>query len=135
MSGHPIKYDKNSEVWDEARKRLKESLDREETVVFDATFTNPEQRKKFLEFVRESGAEKIQGIFFDTPLEAAKERNLKREHRIEESEIERRDEELRKNMPGIKDGLDSIFTLDEYHNLAAAEMSSGEASIKKEFRK
>lgn len=126
--------ERNQEVWNEARKRLKELLQQEHTVVFDATFTKAEARKSFLDFARESGAEKIQGIILDTPPEVAKERNRKRARHVPDAVIERMAGELRGAKPKTEEGFDSVFTLDEYQNLIAAEIKSGEGSLRKQFR-
>ncbi len=62
LTGSASDQSKNREVWVEAYKRTEEELLKGKSVVFDATFTNPEQRKDFLSFVRQKGAEKIQGV-------------------------------------------------------------------------
>lgn len=126
--------ERNKEVWNEARKRLKDFLWQEHTVVFDATFTQLDARKEFLDFARESGAEKIQGIVLDAPPEVAKERNQKRGRHVRDVDIERMAGELKETKPRIEEGFDGIFTLDEYQNLVMAEIKSGEGSLKKGFR-
>ena len=132
MLGDATEQSKNIEVWDEARRRTKDLLSQEKIIVFDATFTNAEMRKKFLDFVRENGAEKIQGILFDTPLEVAKERNLKRERQIPEHVIEKMESDLRNTKPKIEEGLDAIFTLNEYQELIDVERKSEGEDFRKE---
>ncbi len=126
--------ERNKEVWDEAKKRVKEFIGLGETVVFDATFSNSEKRKEFIEFAKHNGAEKIQGIFIDTPLEVAKERNQKRGRNVREIDIERMAKELKENEPKIEEGFDGIFTLNEYRDLIMVEVKKGEGSLRKEFR-
>lgn len=135
LTGSVIDQSKNREVWAEAHKRVKEQFGHGKTVVFDATFTNPEQRKEFLAFARENGAEKIQGVYLDVDLETAKERNEKRERKVPSYVLERMDKSIRDFPPNIKDGLDSVFTLDEEQELTRAEMKNENEIIQKEFRK
>ena len=42
---------------------------------------------------------------------------------------------IRDYLPGINDGFDTVFTLDEEQNLVRAEMSSGDKTLKREFEK
>jgi len=134
LSGSAADQSKNSEVWSVARQRMKDGLSIGDTVVFDATFATPEGRKRFLDFAKESGAEKVQGIFFNTPLEVAKERNLKRERQVPEHVLERMDGILRADEPRLEEGLDSIFTLDEYQKLVTVERRTEDGEIKRELK-
>lgn len=135
LTGSMIDQSKNKEVWDEAHKRMKKQLDEGKTVVFDATFTNPEQRKEFLKFAKENGAEKIQGVYLDVDLETAKERNELRERQVPNHVLERMDKSLNDFPPEIKDGFDSIFTLDNEKKIIEAEMERENKIIHKEFGK
>lgn len=134
LTGSEVDQSKNQEVWSETYKRSSESLGKGETIVLDATFTNPSQRKNFIAFVRDNGAEKIQGIFVDTPFEVAMERNSLRERKVPSHVIERMKDELNKFPPEIEDDFDSLFTLDENQELIKLEASQGENIVEKEFK-
>lgn len=134
ISGDAKDQSKNREVWELAHQRLKDYLAEEKTVVFDATFANPEGRKKFLDFSKESGASKIQGIYFDVPLEVAKERNARRDRQVPEKVLENMESSLSGAKPKIEEGLDSIFTLDEYQKLVRAEMKSEGENLTREIK-
>lgn len=125
---------KNKEVWEEVRERVKESLVNGNTVVLDAVFNDPKKRKDFFDFVKENGAEKIQGIYVDTPIEVAKERNREKERRVPEQIIDKIAADFEEVKPKIEEGFDSMFTVDEYQNLVASEIKMGEGSLKKEFK-
>ena len=99
MTGDAADQSKNKEVWVEAYKRMADRLKERETVVFDATFTHPEQRKEFLNFARTSGAEKIEGLLVNTNLELAKERNVSRERKVPERVLNRMSESLQSSPP------------------------------------
>ena len=122
LTGNPADQSKNREVWEEAKRRAKLFLDRGTTVVIDATFANQDQRRDFVKFARVSGAEKIQGVFVDSPLEIAKERNLSRQTRnVPEHVLDRMNGMLGLNPPNIADGFDSVFTLDENQTIKNVE--------------
>ena len=125
---------RSREVWDEARKRTRGSLENGNTLVFDAVFNDADKRKEFLDFVKENGAEKIQGIYIDAPIDVAKKRNSERERKVPEQIIDNIAADLKEAKPKIEEGLDSIFTIDEYQNLIAAEIRSPEGNIRKGFR-
>ncbi len=131
--GDATDQSKNKEVWAEDHRRMGNFLAQGRTVVFDATFTHANGRKSFLDFARQSGAEKIQGILFDTPLEVAQERNLARERQVPEHAVKRMSDDLSANRPVIEDGLDSIFTLNEYQQLIDVERRGGSNNEHKNF--
>lgn len=125
---------RNKETWKEVKKRIQESLLNDNTVVLDATFSTKEKREEFLDFLRENGAEKVQGIYVDTPVDVAKERNEKRKRRVPEEIVNKIVNDFEKEPLKIEEGFDGIFTVDEYQNLVQAEISRGEGSLKKEFK-
>lgn len=135
MLGNIADQSKNKEVADEVRKRTKEFLDSGETVVVDAVFGNVKGREDFLKFARENGAEKIQGVVFNVPVEVAKDRNRKRtDHQVPEETIDKIAAEIKKAKPGLEEGFDGIFSMDEYQELTEAEIKKGEGSLKKNLR-
>lgn len=112
LTGDAKDQTKNKEVWECAHQRVFDAM-KEHTVVVDATFVNADQRKMFLSLLRRNGAEKVEGILVDTPIEIAKERNQKRERVVPEHVLERMSYFLKKDMPCIKDGFDTLLTIDE----------------------
>lgn len=135
LTGNPADQSRNREVWHEAYRRTADLLERGETVVFDASFVKFDERKDFLTFARESGAEKVEGVFLDVPLEIAKERNEARERRVPGYAIDRMERNLRESLPGIEDGFDAIFTLNEEQKLTHVEMRGEEETLRREFGK
>lgn len=133
ITGNAADQTKNSEVWDEAYVRTKNELQSGKTVVFDATFVNPKQRRDFINFAKENGAEKVQGVFLDIPIEIAKERNENRERIVPEYAMDRMNESLRKFPPQIEDGFDGLFSLNEMGDLTDAEINYENNVISREF--
>ena len=125
---------RNNEVWAEAYKRTREHLQEGKSIVFDATFADPEYRKAFLKFARENGAEKIQGIFVDVPSEVARARNQARDRKVPNEIMDRMESDLKTTPPELQDGFDAIFTLDEYQKMVSAEVGQ-EQTMRKEFQK
>lgn len=135
MLGNAADQSKNREVWTQAKQRMSDFLAQGKTVVFDATFTNFNGRKDFINFARANGAEKIQGILFNTPFEIAQERNLNRDRQVPESAMNRMNNDLQAAEPKIEDGLDSIFTLNEYLELIDVERRDNQIDLNNEIRK
>jgi len=134
--GDAADQSKNKEVWELTYNRAAEALKSGISVVVDATFANSGQRKSFIEFLRKSGAEKIQGLYVDTPLEVAKERNSKRERQVPDFVLDRMHTSIKENPPALSDGLDSLFVLDSDQKLLSAESSNKNGNlIRKEFQK
>ncbi len=134
LTGDPQDQTQNAEVWQEAYKRAQEYLALGKSVVFDATFTYSPQRIEFIEFVREHGAQKVQGVYLDVDLETAKERNASRERVVPEHVLERMHASLGENAPQLSDGFDMLITLDEEQKLIDAERRSEGSTESTDFR-
>ncbi len=114
LTGSASDQSKNDEVWNLAYDLLQYSLDdANRTVVFDATQTNPEFRKQFINKAKEYGAEKIQALLFDISLETAVERNSARDRDVPVEVLENMNRSLVDFPPRLDEGIDSIFTLDK----------------------
>jgi predicted kinase len=121
------------EIWEEAYKRLKNALQGDKTVVFDATNAKEVDRKGLVSFSREIGAEKIQGVYAEVPLEVALERNNARDRVVPPFAMERMRDFLHKAPPILGEGFDSIFYLNEFQELQKVE-SNEQSPIMKEFK-
>lgn len=121
LLGDVTDQSRGDEVWKEAYQRTANALAEGKSVVFDATFTNEAARMELIQFAREHGAEKIQGVHVDTPLEVAKERNQERERVVPEHVLERMHNKLQEQQPEISEGFDTIFTLNESQELEKTE--------------
>lgn len=104
-------------VWETAYARMKEAIERGETVVFDATQYKAEDRKGFTEKARASGAMDIIGVYFAVPLEVAKERNATRERVVPEHALQRMHRWLSEKPPRTEEGFTEIIAPTELVNL------------------
>jgi predicted kinase len=102
--------------------------------VFDATFAKDTERKAFIEFAREHGAQKVQGVFAAVSYEIANERNQARERIVPEHAMERMHGMLKENPPIVEDGFDSVFDINELQELERAEMRIENEVITREFK-
>ncbi len=134
LTGDASNQSKNKEVWQEAYRRVGEFLKKGETVVFDATFAKDTERKNFIQFARQHGAQKVEGVFASVPYEIASERNRARERVVPEYAMERINGMLKENPPIIKDGFDSIFYINELQKLEKAEMKNKDDVAVHEFK-
>lgn len=134
FNGNEANHANNKAIWEEAHRRTANALREGKTVVFDATFAKDFERKDFIQFVREQGAEKVQGVYADIPFEVANERNMARERVVPEYAMHQMHNMLQKNPPQIEDGFDSIFTIDELQKLESAELKVEGRSVTREFK-
>lgn len=117
LTGNTSDQSKNKEVWELAYKRLETLLSTDtNTIVFDATQANKEQRIRCIENCKKYGAEVVEGLFFDTPLRISKQRNSSRDRKVPEHVLEKMNSFLEKDPPKIDDGFDSLIILDENLN-------------------
>lgn len=116
-------------IWNAIRERTKEALKQGKTVVVDATFTKLELRKQFINLAHENGAQKVQGVFLDTPNEIAWERTKHRDREVPEHVFKKRVKSITNDPPKVIDGFDAIFTIKEYENLFKAETKNCEKKI------
>ena len=135
LMGDAADQTRNDEVWREAKQRVEEHLRKGETVVFDATFAEIKARQAFVEFAREHGAERIEGIHLDVPFAIAAERNRERSRQVPERDLRTMARKLRDAPPEITDGFDALSTLDAHQELVRAEKANREKLIAREFRK
>lgn len=116
--------------WDDIRSRTIEQYKAGSTVVVDGTFLG-DVRKRFIDFARENGIRKIQGLLIDTPEEIAWKRNLSRETKTPREVFDNRLDNLKKYPPEIAEGFDSMFRLNENGEMVDAKLPDEQ---KREFR-
>lgn len=113
IAGSASNFSKDKQVWDKAYEKICDLFKNDNTIVFDAAFTNPEIRADFLKFAREQGAEKIEGVYFNTPRELAKERNARRERKVSDHIIDEMAQHIEDFPPCTKDGFDSLILMND----------------------
>jgi len=134
LTGDTNDQSKNKEVWEESYRLLEKYLKEGKTVVFDATFADAHGREDCISLAHKFGANKVQGIYIDLPIEIAKDRNSNRERVVPEHIIESMHKSLKLNSPELQEGFDSIFTLDEYCQAIKTELKVAEGNKKREFK-
>jgi predicted kinase len=110
---------RNPEVWKEVRLRVRTLLEQEDAAIVDATFTSRSARQEFIRYLRTIGVDEIAGLYLDTPLALAKERNIARDRKVSEKVLERRHAALQAQPPTLAEGFDHLFTLAELPALSA----------------
>lgn len=105
-------------VWEQIKTKASEYAKEKKTVVIDASFANVEFRKAFLDFLREQGFRRISGMYVNVSLETAQNRAENRKERpLCKDVILKYHELLREPEPSIKEGMDSLFIIDEQGEL------------------
>lgn len=135
LTGDAADQTKNQEVWELAYQRVVDMIHTQESVVIDATFTHQGERQKFLDYIREEGATKVEGLYVNTPLEIAKERNAQRERQVPEEILDMMNDSITEHPPEMEEGFDALFVLDENQEMVSAEIYNAEKEIiHKEFK-
>lgn len=116
-------------IWDQIRDRVRALLKEGKTVVLDATFVSADLRREFISLAKKSGAEKVQGVFLDTPSQVAWERSEKRERKISEEVFNDRVKKLKDYPPALDDGFNAIFTIQDYENILKGEIAGHEKKM------
>lgn len=109
MLGAAEDQSRNKEVWEEANRRTVSALRAGTSVVLDSTFVEEWKRKEVLRFLRESGADRVIGLYFDTPFGIAKERNRTRERTVPDDVLESMRQKLLAAPPSLHDGFDAFY--------------------------
>lgn len=113
LTGDRLHQARNAEVWQLAEARMRDCFREGESVVFDATFARGHERRSFIEAARAYGAERIEGYYFDVPLDVAQKRNAGRENTVRHHALARMDRLIREDPPLMSEGLDSLLVVDE----------------------
>lgn len=102
------------EVWEKVHLRTLRALRKRRSVVVDATFYKRNERRDFIRFAKDHGAESIEAVFTNISLEVADERNRKRERVVRRHAMERMDKALQAQPPTEEDGFDKVFSIAEF---------------------
>lgn len=113
LTGDNLDQSRNKEVWAVAEERMRTHFKDGKSVVFDATFAKGHERRAFLESARAAGAQRMEGYWFDVPLEVARERNASRTRQVRDHALVRMDALIREDPPMLSEGLDSLVRMGE----------------------
>ncbi len=112
LTGDPTNHSQEKQVWETAHKRIKESL-RTTGVVVDATYSKVKDRKKLIQFCRESNAKHITACWFDPPLEVCLARNEGRSRSVPKEVIVKMHKSLSITPPSTAEGFNVVLRLTE----------------------
>lgn len=118
LTGNRLHQARNTEVWQLAESRMRDRLQEGESVVFDATFARGHERRSFIEAARAYGADRIEGYYFNVPLEVARERNARRESSVRHHALARMNRLIQEDPPCVSEGLDALFVVNEEGRVA-----------------
>jgi predicted kinase len=135
MTGGAHIQHSNGAVWEEVYRQVHHALTEGRTVVVDATFAKAHERRAFIQFAKDSGATKVQGVFAAVPYDVASERNQSRERVVPPHATMRMQTQLEQNPPVVEDGFDAVFDINELQELTRVEMQHENRVSGKEFRR
>ena len=113
LTGDTRDQSRNREAWEIAGERMRAHLADGKGVAFDATFAKGYERRAFLEDARAAGVARVEGYWFDVPLETARTRNASRTRQVQDHALVRMDRFIREDPPSLSEGLDALVRMDE----------------------
>ncbi len=100
-------------AFQETARRLDAEIRKGKNVLRESIFADPEERRETIVSARESGANRVVGVFLKIDPEVAKDRNRRRDRVVNEEVIDWRYAQLCHYPPGLEDGFDAFYTFDE----------------------
>ncbi len=97
-------------VWVITHRRFKEAVARGGTII-DATNLKPSDRRYLIKLAREAGATRVEGYWFNVPLEVAKKRNQTRKRVVPEEVLAEMHKRLTRFLPSPDEGFDEIVEI------------------------
>jgi len=104
---------KNREVWMESNRRTEDALRSGVPVVLDSTYIERWKRKELVTFLRQSGANRVIALHFNTPYEESVQRNRLRERAVPDQTMEWMRKQELKEPPDESEGFDRVYTLSD----------------------
>jgi predicted kinase len=108
LLGNAASQSGNAQVWNSVYLQIKIALKAGRSVVIDATNARFGDRIKLIRRCREFGALRIDGIWFDPPLETCLTRNAMRARVVPDHAVRRMHAQLSERPPLKSDGFDSL---------------------------
>lgn len=108
LHGNAADQSAMDEVWKRVHEKVAEALHARKNVIVDATFYKQHERRAFIKFAKEQGAERVYGAFADVGIEIADQRNQKRSRVVPRPVLERMNRALQEHPPTTEDGFESV---------------------------
>jgi len=107
LTGDPADHTREAEVSQIAAAATRDAL-KQGGVVIDGTLSKRRDRAETVKLCRQAGAEHIQAIWFDPPLEESKRRNAGRGRVVPNEVLDKLYARLIANPPSLEEGFDDI---------------------------
>jgi predicted kinase len=114
ITGNPADISQDALIPDIMDEKAGNIIGAGESVVIDATHTNPEVRRLQVRRCRELGAVAVIGFLIDVPFEVALERNDARERKVPRFVLDNKYAELVGNPVTIEDGFDRVIRYSDW---------------------
>lgn len=121
--GHPHDQEHREEVGEEADRDTERALREGRPVILDSTFVCVRKRREKIAFLREKGATRVVGIFFDIPLSSASARNLARRFTVPADVLAEQYQKLMSDPPSLGDGFDGLYRSEEIARFRRTEFA------------
>lgn len=111
LTGYQANQSVNNKAWAETYRRVQATLELGRSVIVDATHAEAFRRPQTIERYRSFGVAAVVAVFFDTPLDIAKQRNAGRERVVPDYALERMHQALMAEPVTTEEGFDKVITV------------------------
>lgn len=111
VCGSESDMSQDPKVWTILRSRIAKQIGSGQDVAVDATNVKRRDRMSLITLGRRYGARYVQGIWFDTPIEVCRARNLQRPRQVPDLAIAQMAATLLFEPPTTADGFDDLVTI------------------------
>lgn len=108
---------RNKHVWEISKQRIHDALSSGTSVIVDGTFAEVGKRRDMIAFLRQAGAERVLGVWFNVPFVDALARNNARLRVVPEDAVLYMYKELLASPPSRADGFDMLYTHEQLDEL------------------
>lgn len=96
-------------VWREVQRQFQQAAIASPEAIYDATNAERSARREAIALAKETGFERVSGVWLDVPVQLCLQRNLQRSRHVPEEVIWRMNDRICSSPPALRDGFDELF--------------------------
>ncbi len=96
-------------VWREVQRQFQQAAIASGEAIYDATNAERSGRREAIALARQTGFERVSGVWLDVPVDICLQRNQQRSRQVPDEVIWRMKEKLASSPPALRDGFDELF--------------------------
>lgn len=96
-------------IWREVQRQFQHAAIARAEAIYDATNAECSGRREAIALARETGFDRISGVWLDMPVQICLQRNQQRSRQVPDEVIWRMNDRLCSSPPALRDGFDEFF--------------------------